>query len=99
MSRNLGGRISRNLGGSIRLGELPQEHQSGSYCRICHFMYFTYILQSLLDNSFYIGCTEDLTIRLNEHNSGLSKYTSKKIPCKLVYYEEFNTFVLVVHRV
>ena len=53
--------------------------------------YYTYILQSLKDNSFYIGQTNDLEKRLKNHNDGLSKYTSKKIPWKIVYSEEFDS--------
>ena len=53
--------------------------------------YLTYILQSLIDNSFYIGVTENLEIRLSEHNDGISKYTAKKKPWKIVYYKKFNT--------
>jgi len=51
--------------------------------------YFVYILQSLTDNSFYIGYTTDIDRRLEEHNSGISLYTSRKIPWRLVYKEEF----------
>ena len=52
-------------------------------------MYYTYILQSELDSSFYIGYTTDLERRLSAHNSGLSRYTKRKIPWKLVYFESF----------
>ena len=51
--------------------------------------FFTYIIQSELDGSFYIGQTENLRNRLKYHNDGASKYTSRKIPWRLVYYEEF----------
>ncbi len=54
-------------------------------------MYFVYILQSLKDQSFYIGQTGDLKKRLDLHNLGKSKYTSRKIPWKIVYYEGFET--------
>ncbi|MDX1762156.1 MAG: GIY-YIG nuclease family protein [Christiangramia sp.] len=50
-------------------------------------MYFVYILQSLKDQTFYIGQTEDLQKRLNLHNEGQSRYTSKKVPWKIVYFE------------
>jgi len=53
--------------------------------------FFTYIIQSKLDNSFYIGYTSDLNKRMEFHNMGLSKYTSKKIPWVLVYSEGFET--------
>jgi|WetSurMetagenome_2_1015567.scaffolds.fasta_scaffold1258645_1 putative endonuclease len=53
--------------------------------------YFVYILQSLSDESFYIGFTTHVERRLDEHNNGLSRYTSGKIPWKIVYCEEYNT--------
>ena len=46
-----------------------------------------YILQSEKDDSYYIGCTNDLGRRITEHNSGLSKYTSKKMPWAIKYVE------------
>ena len=52
-------------------------------------VYFVYILQSEADNTYYIGYTTDLERRLEEHNSGLTRYTSKKRPWTLVYVEEF----------
>jgi putative endonuclease len=42
-----------------------------------------------MDNSFYTGYTNNLERRLEEHNDGKSRYTSKKIPWKIVYSEEF----------
>jgi len=53
--------------------------------------YFTYILQSERDRSFYIGSTSALQQRLAQHNAGLSNYTSNKTPWKLAYFEEFGT--------
>lgn len=54
-------------------------------------MFYTYILQSEIDKSFYVGHSSDIKKRLEYHNQGLSKYTSKKIPWKLVYFEIFKT--------
>ncbi|MFN0031746.1 MAG: GIY-YIG nuclease family protein [Flavobacteriales bacterium] len=50
--------------------------------------YFVYILQSQKDGSYYKGYTSDTAKRLDKHNSGLSIYTSKKCPWKLIYTEE-----------
>ena len=49
---------------------------------------FMYILQCR-DNSFYVGSTTNLTLRIEEHKKGTgSEYTKHRLPVKLVYYEE-----------
>jgi putative endonuclease len=52
-------------------------------------MYTVYILQSQMDQSFYIGYTSDISVRIEEHNSGRTRYTSHKRPWKVVYQEHF----------
>ena len=52
-------------------------------------MYYTYILQSLKNNSLYIGYTSDLRKRIKEHNNGESLATKPFYPYKLIYYEAF----------
>ncbi len=47
-------------------------------------MYYIYIIQSKKDKSYYTGITEDLRIRIQEHNRGKVRYTSSKIPYELV---------------
>ena len=49
-------------------------------------MYYIYILQSQKDKSKYIGLTGNLKRRINEHNSGLSKYSNTKRPFKIIWY-------------
>ena len=49
-------------------------------------MYYVYILQSNKDASYYVGMTEDLKIRLQQHNSGGAKYTSSKKPYIISWY-------------
>jgi len=53
--------------------------------------YLVYILQSEIDESYYIGFTSNIRQRLEYHNSGKSRYTSKKMPWRLVYSEELKT--------
>ncbi|MCX5726312.1 MAG: GIY-YIG nuclease family protein [Candidatus Saganbacteria bacterium] len=50
-------------------------------------MYYTYILRSLKDKKLYVGFTEDIQKRFNEHNSGLVKSTKDRMPFELIYYE------------
>lgn len=52
-------------------------------------MYFVYILQSGVDNSYYIGCTNNVQRRIVEHNKGLSRYTRNRIPWNMIYKEEY----------
>ena len=54
-------------------------------------MNYTYIVQCS-DGTFYTGWTNDLSQRLNAHNSGKgAKYTRIRSPVVLVYYEAFLT--------
>ena len=54
-------------------------------------MNYTYIVQCS-DGTFYTGWTNDLSQRLNAHNSGKgAKYTRNRTPVVLVYYEAFLT--------
>ena len=48
-----------------------------------------YILKSKKDGGYYIGHTQDLTDRLERHNQGRVKYTQRKRPWNLVYFEEY----------
>jgi len=50
--------------------------------------YYVYIIQSLIDGSYYKGFSEQPAIRLLQHNNGESSYTSAKMPWQLVYVEE-----------
>jgi len=61
-------------------------------------MYKLYIIQSLIDDSYYIGQTNNLEDRIKRHNLGRSNYTKNKKPWKLVYPEEFNTRSEVIKR-
>jgi len=53
--------------------------------------WFVYIIQSEKDGTYYKGSSEDPLRRLVEHNSGMSRYTSGKLPWKLVYVEELGS--------
>ena len=52
--------------------------------------YYVYILQSLKNNSLYIGYTADLKKRFEEHNNGKSLATKLFRPYKLIFYEAFS---------
>ena len=50
-------------------------------------MFYTYVLQSEIDENFYTGLTEDLKLRFKQHNKGLVESTKDRRPLKLIYYE------------
>ena len=53
-------------------------------------MTFVYVLQSEIEpEAYYVGLTNDLTRRLEEHNSGKSIHTNKFRPWKLVVSNGF----------
>jgi putative endonuclease len=50
---------------------------------------YMYILECI-DGSYYTGSTKDLEIRLAQHQAGEgANHTKKRLPVKLVYYEEY----------
>ena len=60
---------------------------------------YTYIVQCV-DKSLYCGWTLDLDRRITEHNSTNSKtkYTLRRQPVTLVYFEEFDTRAKAAQR-
>ena len=54
-------------------------------------MFYTYILKSLKDERRYIGHTDNMSMRLERHNSGLNPSTKNRRPLKLICFKEFNT--------
>ncbi len=54
--------------------------------------YNVYILECA-DNSFYVGCTNDLIKRIKQHNESKwgAHYTKIRRPVILKYFEEFKT--------
>jgi putative endonuclease len=54
-------------------------------------MFFVYVLRSEKTDRFYVGFTADVTHRLGQHNSGITKSTKGRGPWILVYQEEFET--------
>ena len=54
-------------------------------------MFYVYILQSINSpDKFYIGYTDDLKKRLNDHNKGFSIHTNKFKPWKIKNYFAFD---------
>ncbi len=60
--------------------------------------YFVYILESLVDGTYYIGYSENPIVRLQDHNGGRARYTSRKRPWKMVYTEQYSTKVEAIRR-
>jgi putative endonuclease len=53
--------------------------------------FFVYVLRSETAGVSYVGHTNNIHKRLDEHNNGKSKSTRNKRPWELIYYEEFKT--------
>ena len=47
-------------------------------------MFYVYVLKSLVNNSYYIGCTNDINLRLQKHNNGDVRSTRKFRPWMLL---------------
>jgi predicted GIY-YIG superfamily endonuclease len=61
-------------------------------------MAWMYILECA-DGSYYVGSTKDLENRLSQHQERLgAKYTSCRLPVKLVYSEEYECIADAFYR-
>ena len=54
-------------------------------------MFYIYIIHSQSLRRFYVGSTQDVEKRLQEHNAGKSKSTRAGTPWKLIHTESFTT--------
>jgi putative endonuclease len=61
-------------------------------------MYYIYLLKSKKDNNLYIGFTDNLERRLQEHNSGLALSTKLRRSFELVYIEGYKSEKDARHR-
>lgn len=49
--------------------------------------WYVYVLRSQKDQMFYIGSTNDLERRVQQHQRGENVSTSKRLPVELFYFE------------
>jgi putative endonuclease len=61
-------------------------------------MYYVYVIKSLKDGKIYVGHTNDLRERIEEHNKGTVKSTHGRRPLKLIYYEASNILRDAIER-
>jgi len=61
-------------------------------------MYWVYIIRSLKDNKHYIGYTNNLERRLQDHNRGKSESVKYRGEFALVHREEYLTKLEAVRR-
>jgi len=54
-------------------------------------MWYVYALKSVNRNYIYVGLTNNVERRLNEHNKGYNKTTKPYLPFVLIYSESFET--------
>ena len=54
-------------------------------------MVYVYILNSSSLGKFYVGSTDNVERRIDQHNSGRSNFTSKGIPWKIIAKIECNS--------
>ncbi|GEM_PF-1603789 len=62
------------------------------------YMAWIYILQCA-DDSYYVGSTKNLELRLVQHQEGKgARYSARRLPVKLVYSEEYGRVVDAFNR-
>lgn len=61
-------------------------------------MYYVYTLESKKDDNHYIGVTQNVELRIKQHNWGKVKSTSSRRPLKLIKIEKFKTKKEAIQR-
>ncbi len=61
-------------------------------------MHYVYVLQSMKDYRFYVGQTDDLKKRLEEHNHGKVSSSKYRRPFIIIYYEACMNKQDALHR-
>ncbi|MBE2229667.1 MAG: GIY-YIG nuclease family protein [Chitinophagaceae bacterium] len=51
--------------------------------------YFQVYILACADNSFYTGCTANLSARICRHERGEISYTKNRLPVKLIFFCSF----------
>ena len=49
--------------------------------------FYTYVFESIADGNRYVGYSNNLNRRLEEHRKGLAFATKFRLPFKLIYFE------------
>ena len=52
-------------------------------------MYYVYVLFSLKDRKLYVGYSQDIEKRIEDHNHGRVTATENRLPIKLIYFEAY----------
>ena len=53
--------------------------------------FFVYVLRSVCNKHRYVGMTNNIDRRLNEHNSGKTRSIKAYRPWKMIYFEKYST--------
>ena len=54
-------------------------------------MFYVYIIKSKKTNKLYIGYSDNLRLRMQNHNKGLVQSTKMYCPWELAYYESYKS--------
>lgn len=71
------------------MGESPKANRpwrASPRAGLIAYMYYVYVLFSEKDNKTYVGYSNNLKRRINEHNDGLVEATKNRRPLKLLNF-------------
>jgi len=61
-------------------------------------MFYAYVLKSISHDFYYKGHCKDLHIRIQQHNSGMTKSIRPYLPFEIVYSETFDSEKEAIER-
>lgn len=89
--------VTQKVASSSLVGPAMKAHKNMGFFFLS-MNYDVYIIQSQLDSSYYIGYSNNVQLRLERHNLGLTKSTKAKRPWKIVYSEHYDSKTKALQR-
>jgi putative endonuclease len=77
--------------GSTPLFSTSFKSPQGDFLRFSYLDFTVYIVYSEMLDRYYVGYTGNINVRLQQHNDGISEYTSSANDWRLMYKEAFST--------
>jgi putative endonuclease len=83
---------------STRVSEAPNPGSIPGEATNSSIMFYAYVLKSIEHDYYYKGHCENLELRLQQHNSGMTSSIKPYLPFQIAYFAQFETLQEAINR-